>query len=635
MSRIAASSCNMSRRQKKDLRRILLAAALLLLCALLPPACLPTVWGGEVERGLVRTLLFLIPYAIVGWDVLWGALRNIAHGELLDEKFLMVVSTIGAFALSEYTEGVAVMLLYQVGELFQGIAVGKSRRHIAALMDIRPDTACVLRDGEYVTVAPEEVKVGEELRILPGEKIPLDGIVLQGESSLNTAALTGESLPRSVSPGDMVVSGAVNMSGELHIRAEKAYAESTVSRILELVENASEKKARVENFITRFAHWYTPSVVAAAVLLAVIPSIFTGEWAEWISRALNFLVVSCPCALIISVPLSFFGGIGGASRCGILIKGAGYMEALAKARTVVFDKTGTLTCGRFRVVQVTPARGEADALLALAAAAEAHSNHPIAHSVCEACRDLPVQTVENVSEIAGQGVMATLQGAPLLVGNDKLMAAHNIATVPCDEPGTVLHVALGGIYRGSLLLADEIKPNAKEAIASLSRCGVRRVVMLTGDRTAIGEAVAAELGIDEAICELLPQNKVEKIEEILASREGVIYVGDGINDAPVLTRADVGVAMGAMGSDAAIEAADVVLMEDDLSRLPAAIRLARRTMRIVRQNILSALGVKGLVLLISAFGYANMWLAILADVGVMVLAVLNAMRTMYIGKRKE
>ena len=625
----------MTRKQKKNLKRILLATALTLAVALIPAGLLPTVWGGEEERGLLRLLLFLCPYLVVGWDVLFSAGRNLLRVQLLDEKFLMAISTVGAFALGEYTEGVAVMLLYQVGELFQGIAVGKSRRHIASLMDIRPDTACVLRQGEYLTVLPEEVAAGETIRLLPGERIPLDGRVITGESSLNTAALTGESLPRSLSPGDRVISGAVNMSGELLVCVESVYAESTVSRILELVENAAEKKARVESFITRFAHWYTPCVVAVALLLGVIPPLFVGNLAEWISRALIFLVVSCPCALVISVPLSFFGGIGGASRHGILIKGASYMEVLAGAHTVAFDKTGTLTRGTFRVVEVHAVDGQEQALLALAAAVEAHSNHPIARSVCEACREEALPAVTAIREVAGQGMTAMLNGLPVLVGNGRLMVENGISYTPFAGIGTVLYVAVGGVYRGCLLLADEIKPEAKKALAALKACGIRRTVMLTGDRAEIGEAVAREIGLDEAYCELLPGDKVARVDTMRTAKPGLIYVGDGINDAPVLSLADVGVAMGALGSDAAIEAADVVLMEDRLSKLPQVIQISRRTMRIVRQNIIFALGVKGLALLLGAFGYANMWGAIFADVGVMVLAILNAMRTMHVKKRKE
>ena len=624
----------MTRRQKKNLRRILLAAALTVALVPIPAGALPTVWGGEPERGLLRLLLFLVPYMIVGWDVLFSAVRNLFRGQLLDEKFLMAISTVGALALGEFTEGVAVMLLYQIGELFQGIAVGKSRRYIASLMDIRPDTACVLREGDFLTVSPEEVTVSETIRILPGEKVPLDGTVLSGESSLNTAALTGESLPQRVGVGDRVVSGSVNLDGELLVRVESVYAESTVSRILELVENASEKKARVESFITRFAHWYTPVVVGVALLLGIIPPIFDGNWAEWISRALIFLVVSCPCALVISVPLSFFGGIGGASRRGILIKGAGYMEVLARARTVVFDKTGTLTRGHFRVTDVAAVDGRADALLALAAAVEAHSNHPIAHSVCEAGNQAAPFLATDVCEIAGQGMSAMLDGSRILVGNQRLMEENGIAYTPHSGIGTVLYVSADGRFCGSILLSDEIKPEAKEAVAALKGCGVVRTVMLTGDRAEIGEAVARDIGLDEAYCSLLPEDKVEKTENMLGEKGEVVYVGDGINDAPVLARADVGVAMGALGSDAAIEAADVVLMEDRLSKLPEAIRLSRRTMRIVRQNIVFALGVKGIALLLGALGYANMWGAIFADVGVLVLAILNAMRTMYNRKGK-
>lgn len=625
----------MTRRQKKKCRRILIAATLTVAAACIPARCLPTVWGGEVERGLVRLLLFFIPYLTVGWGVLLSAVRNLFHGRLLDENFLMAISTAGAFALGEYTEGVAVMLLYQVGELFQSIAVGKSRRHIASLMDIRPDSACVLRAGRYVTVSPDEVAVGEQLRVLPGEKIPLDGVVLAGESSVNTASLTGESLPQNVACGDRVISGTVNINGELLVRAESIYAESTVSRVLELVENASEKKARVEAFITRFARWYTPLVVCVALLLGLIPPFFDGRWADWIGRALIFLVVSCPCALVISVPLSFFGGIGGASRRGVLIKGAGYMEILARAHTVVFDKTGTLTRGNFHVTEITAADGDEDGLLAIAAAVEVHSNHPVARSVCQACREATLPEAEAVCEIAGQGMRALINSQAVLVGNERLMRENGVVCPPHSAVGTLLYVAVGGRYRGSILLADEVKPEAKKTVDALRSCGVRHIVMLTGDRAEIGEAVAHEIGINEVYCGLLPEDKVAKVEEMLLKTPGLIYVGDGINDAPVLSRADVGVAMGALGSDAAIEAADVVLMEDRLERLPQAIRLSRRTARIVRQNIVFALGVKGLVLTLGALGYANMWGAIFADVGVMVLSILNAVRTMNIEKGKR
>ena len=617
----------MSRKQRKNLIRILAATVLLILFAFIPAEVYPRVLGIDC----LRLAAFLIPYCIVGWDVLYTALRNLLGGRLLDEKFLMALATVGAFALGEYVEGVAVMLLYQVGELFQSLAVGRSRKSIAALMDIRPDTATVLRDGEALTVFPEEVAIGELLRILPGERIPLDGTVTEGESQVNTAALTGESLPQEVKAGDRVISGAVNMIGVLTVRAESPYAESTVAKILDLVENAAERKARVEAFITRFAHWYTPVVVGVALLLAVLPPIFDGNWGEWIGRALIFLVVSCPCALVISVPLSFFGGIGGASRRGILIKGAEFVEVLSRVHTVAFDKTGTLTEGHFRVSAVYPQNGiREEDLLALAASAECRSHHPIARSVL-AASPAPQEPSE-VKEQAGLGIAATVNGSAVLVGNATMMQAHGVSFSPRDEAGTLLYVAENGEYRGAILLADEAKQGAKEALAALKKQGVKKTVMLTGDRRAIGEAVAGALGVDIARCELLPADKVSEIENLLTAEAGVAYVGDGINDAPVLSRADVGIAMGALGSDAAIEAADVVLMDDNLAKLPEAIRISRKTMAIVRQNIVFAIGVKLAVLVLGALGLANMWIAIFADVGVMVLAILNAMRAMRLAK---
>lgn len=616
----------MNRKQKKTLARILAAGALTVLLVFLPVELFPMIGGYP----LIRLTAFLVPYFIVGWDVLYTAIRNLLGGRLLDEKFLMAVATIGAFALGEYAEGVAVMLLYQVGELFQSIAVRRSRKNIAALMDIRPDTAAVLRGGEALTVSPDEVAIGELIRVLPGEKIPLDGIVTDGESQINNAALTGESLPLDVKAGDRVVSGAVNISGVLTVRVESVYGESTVAKILDLVENAAERKARVENFITRFAHWYTPAVVGVALFLSVLPPIFLGNWGEWVGRALIFLVVSCPCALVISVPLSFFGGIGGASRRGILIKGAEYLEVLSRVHTVVFDKTGTLTEGRFRVTEVYPTVGTQEALVRLAASAECRSTHPIAQSVLAA--SVGFHEPQAVTEYAGLGVAAEVDGQTVLVGNAKLMEEYKIAYIPCTAPGTALYVAANGEYRGSLLLADEAKPGAKEAIVSLKKQGVKHTVMLTGDRREIGESVAAALGVDRALCGLLPADKVSEIEKMLSKTIGVAYVGDGINDAPVLSRADVGIAMGALGSDAAIEAADVVLMDDNLAKLTEAIRISRKTMRIVRQNIVFAIGVKVIVMLLGALGLANMWIAIFADVGVMVLAILNAMRAMYFAK---
>ncbi len=617
----------MTRKQKKRLQGILVAAILTVVVACVPASVYPSVLGFP----LVRFLAFLIPYTIVGWNVLTTAVRNLINGRLLDECFLMAVATVGAFALGEYIEGVMVMLLYQVGELFQSIAVGRSRKNIALLMDIRPDTATVLRAGEPLTVSPDDVQVGETIRILPGEKIPLDGRVLTGESSINTAALTGESLPIDVGPGDRVISGSLNLQGAITVEVESNFSESTVSKILDLVENAAGRKAKAENFITRFARIYTPCVVGVALLLAILPPLFVGGWAIWIERALIFLVVSCPCALVISVPLSFFGGIGGASRQGILIKGAEYLEMLARTHTMVFDKTGTLTRGSFCVSDVFPVDGvQEEQLLTLAASAESQSTHPIALSVLAAVTgDIPQP--DRVTEYAGQGIAATVGNAVVLVGNAKLMETHAIAYHPCARPGTVLYVAENGIYRGAILLLDEVKPEAKEAIAFLKKQGIRHTVMLTGDRREIGEAVCRGLAVDEAWCELLPGNKVEEIEKMLGT-PSVAYVGDGINDAPVLSRADVGIAMGALGSDAAIEAADVILMDDNLAKLPAAIRHAKKTMRIVHENILFALGVKFAVLILAALGFSNMWVAIFADVGVMVLAILNAMRTMRIDK---
>lgn len=611
----------MTRRQKKNLVRILLAALLTVAAALLP------------VEGVWKTLIFLIPYAVIGYDVLYAAVRNILHGQVFDERFLMTVATLGAFAIGEYLEGVAVMLLYQIGELFQGIAVGRSRRNIATLMDIRPDMARVLRDGEEYELDPEEVASGEILRIYPGERIPLDGIVLEGESHLDTSALTGESLPRRICVGDTAVSGSVNMDGELTLRAIGSYGESTVARILELTENAAARKAKVENFITRFAKWYTPCVVSLAILLAFIPPIFLGNLTEWVTRALNFLVVSCPCALVISIPLSFFGGIGGAARRGILIKGAGYLEALASVDTLVFDKTGTLTEGRFSVTDISPCEGVAEQeLLALAAAAESHSRHPIARAVAEAGGNLSVRILlADVHEYAGMGMAAVWEDKTVLVGNVRLFATHGVPFFAENaENGTHIYVALNGKLLGSLTVSDTPKSEAAATIKQLRHLGIRHTVMLTGDRRTVGEPIATSLGIDEARCELLPGDKVGALEELLSAGRRVAFAGDGINDAPVLSRADVGIAMGALGSDAAIEAADVVLMDDRLEKIPEAVSIARRTMYIVRENLIFALTVKPVVLILSALGLANMWMAIFADVGVMILAVLNAMRAMHL-----
>ena len=607
----------MTRKQKKTLLRILLAALLLVAAALLP------------AEGLWKALAFAVPWLVIGYDVLWDAVRGIAHGQVFDEKFLMAVATIGAFAVGEYPEAAAVMLFYQIGEWFQSIAVGRSRKSIAALMDIRPEFAVVLRDGQEEEVDPEEVSVGETILIRPGDRIPLDGTVLEGQSSLNTAALTGESLPVDVAPGDRVVSGSINMTGVLQVRAESAYEDSTVARILELVENSAEKKARVESFITRFARWYTPCVVIGALLLALLPPLFVGNWGEWIHRALIFLVVSCPCALVVSVPLSFFGGIGGASRAGILIKGANDLETLAKVDTVAFDKTGTLTRGVFQVDAVHPKELTADALLDIAAAAESRSNHPVAESIVAAHgKHIDPARLGAVRELAGLGLEAEVDGETFYVGNGKLMAQVGADWHECHLPGTVVHIARGREYLGHIVINDQLKPDAPEAIAALKRLGVKQSVLLTGDRQKVAEAVAKELGVDDLRAELLPAQKVEEVERLLQSGAKLAFVGDGINDAPVLARADVGIAMGAMGSDAAIESADVVLMDDKPSRLPLAVKIARKTMRIVRENIGFALAVKFVILALGALGIADMWLAVFGDVGVLILAILNAMRCM-------
>lgn len=611
----------MSGKQKKKLLRILLAAALTLIAALLP-----------LEGGW-RLAAFAIPYLAAGWDVLWGAARNIAHGQLFDEQFLMGIATLGAFAVGEYPEAAGVMIFYQVGELFQSIAVGRSRRSIAALMDIRPDYAVVLREGEALRLSPEEVRAGELILVRPGEKIPLDGEITKGRSSVDAAALTGESLPVDRAEGDQVISGSVNLSGPLEIRVSGSYAESTVARILELVENASEKKARAENFITRFARVYTPCVVAAAALLALVPPLlFQGSWGVWINRALIFLMVSCPCALVVSVPLSFFGGIGGASRQGILIKGAGFMETLAGVKTLVFDKTGTLTQGVFAVEAVHPEAVSEEELLDIAAAAERYSAHPVAESIIQAHGgDIDKSRLGAVEELAGLGLRAELDGRQCFVGNGALMDRVGVVWHECELAGTVVHVAVDGRYMGHIVINDRVKPEAAQALAELKRLGVRSTVMLSGDREQVARAVGERLGLDRVYGGLLPEMKVEKVEALLP--EGTLaFVGDGVNDAPVLARADVGIAMGAMGSDAAIESADIVLMDDRLMKLPLAVKISRRTMTIVRQNIALALGVKAVILALGALGYAGMWAAIFGDVGVMVVAVLNAMRAMAVIK---
>ena len=609
----------MSRKHKKMLARILVSAALLVACALSP------------LEGIWRLLSFLVPYAVIGWDVLWKAARNIAHGQVFDENFLMALATVGAFATGEYPEAVFVMLFYQVGELFQSYAVGRSRQSISQLMEIRPDYANLERDGKAEKVDPDEVDVGDVIVVKPGERVPLDGVVLEGRSTLDTAALTGESLPRDVGEGDDVISGCVNQSGLLRVRVTKAFGESTVSKILDLVENAGSKKARAENFITKFARVYTPCVVIAAVLLAVVPSLVSGDWSEW-TRALIFLVVSCPCALVISVPLSFFGGIGGASRDGILVKGGSYLETLSQAEIVVFDKTGTLTKGVFNVTAIHPDKISEAELLELAAYAESYSDHPISRSIREAYgQDIDQSRVGAVEELAGRGVRAVIDGKTVCVGNSKLMDELGAKWHPCHHVGTTVHVEVDGLYAGHLVISDEVKPDAAEAIRKLKELGVQKTVMLTGDAQAVGERVGAELGLDEVHAQLLPAGKVERVEALLKEKSdkgALVFVGDGINDAPVLSRADVGVAMGGMGSDAAIEAADVVFMDDKPSKLADAIRIARKTRAIVRQNVVFALAVKLLVMVLGAFGVANMWEAVFADVGVSVIAILNAMRAL-------
>jgi Cd2+/Zn2+-exporting ATPase len=604
---------------------VIAGAALLILAWLLP------------TKGTVRLVSFLVPYLVVGFDVLKEAAEKLLHGAMLEEDFLMAVASIGAFCVGEYPEAVAVMLFYRVGELFEDYAVGSSRRSIAALMDIRPDYADVEVNGEIKRVDPGEVKPGDIIVVKPGEKIPLDGLVTEGSTTVDTAALTGESMPRTAGVGEKVISGCINLTGLIKVQVTSAYGESTVSKILELVENSSKNKSRSEDFITRFARIYTPAVVGGAVLLAVVPSLITGMWGMWVKRALIFLVVSCPCALVVSVPLSFFGGIGGASRQGILIKGSNYLEALSKAGVVAFDKTGTVTEGRFSVTQVCSA-GVMDAseIVTLAAMAECFSNHPIALSLKSACRELPSpDSVTSVEEIPGRGVKAMVDGRLVLAGNAALMRENGV--VPSDDvhQGAIVHVAADGVYAGHIVVADKIKAGSPEAIRALKDMGVDKTVMLTGDLKNVGEAVGAELGVDEVKAELLPGDKVSAVEALLGEKAPgatLAFVGDGVNDAPVLARADVGVAMGAMGSDAAIEAADIVLMNDDLRKLPLAIKISRRTMTIAKENIVFALTVKFAILILGALGLAGMWLAVFGDVGVLILATLNATRALIIKK---
>ncbi len=630
----------MTRKQRKNLYRIIAAAVLLVAATFIDVFLLPS--GGKWE--ILKLAIYLVPYFVIGYDILWRSAVNISHGQVFDENFLMVVATLGALCIGffpdteeQYREAVFVMLFYQVGELFQSVAVGKSRKSISSLMDIRPDCAYIERDGELVPVDPETVAVGDIITVRPGEKIPLDGIVTEGTSDLNTVALTGEADPRAVAAGDAVISGCVNMSGVIKVKVTHTFGESTVSKILELVENSSENKSKSEQFITKFARIYTPAVVIAAVLLAVLPPLvipgsFIANFPTWLIRALTFLVISCPCALVISVPLSFFGGIGGASKKGILVKGSNYLETLSKVKTAVFDKTGTLTKGTFSVTEIHPENITEEQLLHLAAHAEAFSNHPIAVSLRNAYgKPVNMDAVADVSEITGRGVKAKVDGKTVYAGNAALMQETGLTPAACPAPGTVIHVAYDGKYAGYLLISDTPKETSKAAIAALKECGVERIVMLTGDRKETAEAISKELSIDEYHAGLLPADKVDMVEKLLSENRTdgkLAFVGDGINDAPVLMRADVGIAMGALGSDAAIEAADIVLMDDDPAKIAEAMKISRFTLRIVRQNIVFALAVKAAVLLLGALGLAPMWLAVFADVGVAFLAILNAMRTL-------
>ena len=618
----------MNKKQKKVLYRIIAAALMMIVLLLLPLE----------EKSILRFILFLLPYFTIGYDILRKAFKGIMNKQVFDENFLMAVATVGAMALGEYTEGVAVMLFYQIGELFQSYAVGKSRRNISALMDIRPDFANVMIDGVVTKVDPDEVEVGSEIIVQPGEKIPIDGVVVDGTSTLDTAALTGESVPRSVKPSDEVISGCINMSGVIKVKTTKEFGESTASKILDLVENASSKKSKPENFISKFARIYTPVVCYAAVGLALLPpvvSLIIGlepRWGQWVYRALTFLVISCPCALVISIPLTFFAGIGGASKEGVLVKGSNYLDMLSKAKIAVMDKTGTLTKGVFKVTEIVPVGITKEELLEKTAMAEVYSNHPISKSLKEAYgKPINTSRVSDVEEISGQGIKAIVGDTTVNVGNEKLMANVGVEPATVVAAGTVIHVAFDDKYVGYILISDELKPTSKSAIKAMKQAGIRATVMLTGDSDKVAGIVANDLGLDKVYSQLLPADKVTKVEELLADKnenEQLIFVGDGINDAPVLSRADIGIAMGALGSDAAIEAADVVLMDDDPMKIAKAINIAKKSMRIVYENIYFAIGIKIACLILGAIGIANMWLAIFADVGVMVLAVLNAIRAL-------
>ena len=624
----------MTKKQKKMLTRILITFVIFAILFV----CEHTGILAPLEGSFLLFLIYLVPYLVIGYDIIYKAARNISHGQVFDENFLMMIATFGAFGVGEYSEAVAVMLFYQVGELFQGYAVGKSRQSISDMMDICPENANIEEDGVLQQVDPDDVEVGSIIVIKPGERIPLDGVIVEGESLIDTAALTGESVPRSAKAGDEIISGCVNGSGTLKVCTTKEFDDSTVAKILELVENASSKKARVENFITRFAKYYTPVVTIGAVILAILPPlILGGGWAEWIQRACIFLVISCPCALVISVPLGFFGGIGAASQIGVLVKGSNYLEAVAEMDTIVFDKTGTLTKGEFKVTEVQSEQLSKEELIELAALGEGYSNHPIANSIREAYgKELDLNRVTQTEEVAGHGIKAVIDGKTVLLGNEKLMKAEKIAYTGCKSIGTVVYVACDGVFEGAVVISDTIKDGAKEAICDMKQVGVRKSVMLTGDRRQTAEAVAAEIGIDEVHAELLPGDKVAQVEALLAAegeKQKLAFVGDGINDAPVLTRADIGIAMGSMGSDAAIEAADIVLMDDDVTKIASIVKIARKTLSIVKQNIVFALAVKAIVLVMGALGFANMWEAVFADVGVSVIAILNSMRTLHITKK--